>query len=246
VSLYGATQDWHSHRPVTPVGPRLSTITLPAFDTVTINWRGAAEIARQYQYTATGRFALLQGIQKPAFATEDVAFSLAIKYRVGETVYRYKLWEHDNDAISGITWNLYNGEIIKPNFCLEIWTLMPRNLLGDNPDAIAAWDVGTQYGNGDLVKHNGVFYRDVNQGSIGIEPGVESGWADYWDTIDSAPALEDDIVILTGLRSLPTYPYSMARQAQAAGSAVTYAQLQQSLSVVPIAFGSASSWLSND
>jgi hypothetical protein len=245
VSLYGSTLDWHRHRPVKPVGPRLSTITLPAFDTVEIPWREAGEIAKQFNYTAAGNFALLQGIQKPAFETDDVAFSLAIRYRRGDTVTRYKLWSHDNDGISGITWPLYNGELIRKNFCLEIWTLCPYNILGDISQ-IAAWAVGTQYGNLDLVKYAGVYYRDVNQGSIGIEPGVTTGWEDYWEVVNASPALATAITMVTGLRSLPSYPYDMSRQAQPAGTAVTYASLQAVLSTVPLSFGSASAWLTNE
>jgi hypothetical protein len=246
VSLYGSTLDHHSHRPVTKVGPRLSTITLPAFDAVSVDWLGSGEIVRQYCYTVASNFALLSRSFKPQFASASEAFSLAIKYRRGSEVTRYKLWETDWDGESGISWPLYNGEGIYKNFVLEIWSLRPTDQLGAEA-SIPPWEIAANYELDALVNHEGYYWVGVSDsGNVGVEPSTDPGVLDiYWSKVQAAPALEDAITMVIGTRSLPTYPYDMSRQAQAAGTAVAYAELQQSLSALPLAFGSASSWLDN-
>lgn len=111
-----STTNWQSHEAATVVGPTFARVQIPAFDVQDIEWAGASYSVRQYNYTATKKFVLKNRPTKPSTAN----FVPCIKYRMGETVYRYKLWE-DEKLIADIP--LYNGELIRKNFCIEIWSL---------------------------------------------------------------------------------------------------------------------------
>lgn len=112
--------DWSTWLPATPITGRVNyNVTLPVFNAATPSWKGASEIVLQYNYTASRNFYLTQRPAKPA----GVNYGLCIRYRVGNTVYRYKLWEDDNLILGEVAAPLYNSEIIKANFVLEIWSL---------------------------------------------------------------------------------------------------------------------------
>lgn len=91
-----------------------SFIILPAFQYDNIGWKGASEIITQFNYTATKNFTL-RTLPTPPVNTN---FCLVIRYRVGLISYRYKLWSGVGETLNE---KLYNGEIIKKNFVLEIW-----------------------------------------------------------------------------------------------------------------------------
>jgi hypothetical protein len=259
---YGS-QDWHSHRPVTKVGPRLSYLTLPAFSGISVEWRGAGEIVRQYTYAASGSFALLGLPLKPAFESPEVSFTPCIKYRVGSTVYRYRLWETDLDAISGIIAPVYNGELIRANFCIEIWGLLPQSYILGNEEHLDGQtyylndidptgkiiDIDSGAGSFQVSGQPGQLYYYTVEGILRVAPDALSTTSgqlvNYTNLVAMTPELESDIQIVTGIRSLPTYPYSMARQAHNSGTAVTRAELTQSMSVIPISFGTASAGADN-
>lgn len=108
------TLNFSSILPVTQINPRKSYVELPAFSITDNHWRGASEIVIQFNYSASKNFVLTRRPTKPA----GVNFLLCIKYRIGGTVYRYKLWENVGEVLDVA---LYNGQIIKKNFVLEIW-----------------------------------------------------------------------------------------------------------------------------
>jgi hypothetical protein len=218
---------------------------------------------RQYTYAASGSFALLGLPLKPAFETPEVSFTPCIKYRVGSTVYRYRLWETDLDAASGIIAPLYSGELIRANFCIEIWGLLPRSYILGNETHLDGQtyylddidptgkiiDIDTSGGSFPVSGQPGQLYYFTQNGTLRVAPEVintTSGQLDsYTNLVAMTPELDTAIQIVTGIRSLPTYPYSMARQAHASGTAVTRAELTQSMSVIPIAFGAASAGADN-
>lgn len=109
--------DWNTIVPAVQAQHTLGYFTLPAFELEPPVWKGASEIARQYNYSASKNFALRRRPNKPT----DATYVLCIKYRIGDAVSRYKLWEDENLVLNGVP--LYTGQIIKKNFCLEIWTL---------------------------------------------------------------------------------------------------------------------------
>lgn len=112
--------NWTQYRPATRVNNFRGTyLELPAFSLDTgIVWKGASEVVMQFNYSAAKDFVLLARPTKPT----GVNFGLCIRYRVGDSVTRYKLWEDDAFILSGVAAPLYNGERIRANFVLEIWS----------------------------------------------------------------------------------------------------------------------------
>jgi hypothetical protein len=111
--------DFHTRRPVVRADWHYSYVVLPAFNIVGVTWHEASEIIRQWGYSATRNFALRQRPTKP----DDANFMLCIRYRIGEEVTRYRLW--DDDAFIGTdqVFPLYTGQVIKANFVLEAYNL---------------------------------------------------------------------------------------------------------------------------
>jgi len=107
---------WLQFRPFTPITKLRTYVQLPAFD-VAVDWLGYSELVYQYNFSASQSFYLKNRPAKPL----GVNYLLCIKYRVGETVYRYKLWgdvgEVEMDEVP-----LYTNQLILPNFVLEIWS----------------------------------------------------------------------------------------------------------------------------
>ena len=111
-----AELDWHSFTPVVAADYTRGYFTLPAFELEAPEWKGASEIARQYNYSASKNFALRRRPEKPS----GVTYGLCIRYRQGDIVTRYKLWNDAAFKLDGVP--LYTGQIIKQNFCLEVWS----------------------------------------------------------------------------------------------------------------------------
>jgi hypothetical protein len=108
---------WLQFRPLTPVGKIRTYVQLPAFDYLPA-WTGASELVTQFNFSATKNFYLKNRPTKPT----GVNYLLCIKYRVGDTVYRYKLWTLD--GVTGLDdVPLYAAQLIKKNFVLEIWSI---------------------------------------------------------------------------------------------------------------------------
>ena len=108
--------DWLTFRPATAVAKTRTYVQLPTF-TYATTWLGASEIATQFNFSASKNFVLRNRPAKPS----GVNYCLCIRYRVGDTVYRWKLWENVGEQIPHV--RLYNGEIIKKHFVLEVWTV---------------------------------------------------------------------------------------------------------------------------
>jgi len=107
---------WLQWRAFTPVNKLRTYVQLPAFS-FTPNWLGVSELVVQYNFSATQNFYLKNRPTRPV----GVNYVLCIKYRVGDTVYRYKLWSH-SDATGLEEVPLYSSQLIKTNFVLEVWS----------------------------------------------------------------------------------------------------------------------------
>lgn len=107
--------NWLSFSPANAVGKKRAYIDLPAFSVTGLTWKNASEIVLQYNFSASTSFILLNRPTTPSGAN----FGLCIRYRVGATVFRYKLWDSASFLLNV---PLYNREIIKKNFVLEIWS----------------------------------------------------------------------------------------------------------------------------
>jgi hypothetical protein len=114
--------DWFNITPVTVVGRRKTYVELPAFEIENPAWVGASQIVAQYNFSAAQNFYILKLPTKP----EGCNFGLCVRYRVGETVTRYKLWDDDkfilSDDVDVAPELLTETNVIKKNFVLEIWS----------------------------------------------------------------------------------------------------------------------------
>lgn len=103
--------------PATRVGKLYNYIQIPEFSYTGIMWKDVSEAIIQFNYSLTNNFILRKIPAKPT----GVNFNICIRYRVGETVYRYKLWDNLEEVMPNI--EKYTGQLIKKNCVVEIWTL---------------------------------------------------------------------------------------------------------------------------
>lgn len=109
--------DWLTFAPAGEVRKRKAYIDLPAFSYAAQGSAGEASvIVAQFNFSASKDFYLLTRPTKPT----GVNYGLCIRWRVGETVYRYKLWEDASFNLTDVV-ALYNKERIRANFVLEVW-----------------------------------------------------------------------------------------------------------------------------
>jgi hypothetical protein len=108
--------NWTEYRPVHPVDVVAGFFLIPAFSYTGIEWIGASSIQTQFNYSASKRFSLNSIPEKP----NVVNYGLAIRYRIGIKVFRFKLWD---DVGFILTAPLYNAEVIGKNFVIEVWSL---------------------------------------------------------------------------------------------------------------------------
>ena len=102
------------------VGLRRGTFVLPVFSLSGFTWNGYTELVRQYNYISTSPFVLTNPPARPASAT----YALCIRWRVGEVVTRFKVWDDDSQALGLVGAPVYNGQTIPANFVLEIFTIL--------------------------------------------------------------------------------------------------------------------------
>lgn len=89
---------------------------------------GYATLFRQYNYTATKDFYVFDVY---GYNPTILVYAMCIKYRVGNTVYRYRLPVTNNSVsialyepllAGAVQAPMYNNEVIKANFCIEFWS----------------------------------------------------------------------------------------------------------------------------
>ncbi len=108
--------DWLSFVPAGEARAAKAFIDLPAFSYAALGAAGAASIVvAQFNFSASRAFYLVTLPTKPV----GVNFGLCIRYRVGDEVFRYKLWEDPAFILANTP--LYNRHLIKKNFVLEVW-----------------------------------------------------------------------------------------------------------------------------
>lgn len=107
---------WLQSKPLTLVDKIRTYVQLPIF-AYAPDWKGYSELVTQFNFSASKNFYLKNRPAKPS----GVDYLLCIKYRVGQTVYRYKLWQHAG-ATGMDEVPLYMSQVIKKNFVLEVWS----------------------------------------------------------------------------------------------------------------------------
>lgn len=128
-SLPTFTNDFYQTlKPVAVIDKQRAYITVPAFS-LDFEWKGASTIRAEYQYEATKKFVLGRIPSQP----ENLNYVLCIKYRIGNEVFRYKIWyDTEEDVIDWVP--AYDSQIIYPHFTLEFWSL------NENEESIALED----------------------------------------------------------------------------------------------------------
>lgn len=96
---------------------RFYAIQVPEVSLAMPDWLGASYSIAQYNYTFTDDFVLREFSGFP----ESSSCVVCIRWRTGFSVFRYKLWENVSEIMPTI--RLYNGELIREQFCIEIWTV---------------------------------------------------------------------------------------------------------------------------
>lgn len=119
---------WEQWKPFNAVHKVRTYVALPAF-TYATNWLGYSELITQFNFSADRSFYLKRRPAKPS----GVNYQLCIKYRVGNAVFRYRLWGVSlTTGLDEIP--LYTNQIIKKNFVLEVWST--ENLTASQATAI--------------------------------------------------------------------------------------------------------------
>lgn len=112
-----AVLDWQTITPIRDIGKVFGYVELPAFDVADLEWKGASEIVRRYDFTASKNFTIRERPQVPI----DCNYCLVVSFRIGDNTYRYKLWEGVGERLNE---RLYRNDVIRPNFSLEIWSVL--------------------------------------------------------------------------------------------------------------------------
>lgn len=112
--------DIQTTRLLAPNCKKLKTfLVIPAISLSRPDWIGASVICYQINYTLPWSFRFIGWKQLKRLATA-LNFSLCIRWRVGHTVYRYKLFSAVGETSLFVP--DYAGEIIGPHCCLELWS----------------------------------------------------------------------------------------------------------------------------
>jgi len=162
------------------------------------SWAGASVIVAQFNFSSTKNFVLEDLPEAP----EDANFCLCIKYRVGNTVYRYKLWEGVGEVLQA---PLYNGEVILKNFVLEIWTVKNVNVANSSFELKLRSSILTYQSTNETDNDEATEYEDA----IGVEltnllneqETYDVSSVAYWYKFEARYLNQNDLGYVTGLHS---------------------------------------------
>jgi hypothetical protein len=105
---------------VSDIGTLGEYITIPGYLTDSVNGY-KRRLMFQFNVSFTSDFYLTNAQTLSDFGSMLLLGGcLCIKYRVGGTVYRYKIMDYRSDD-NWSNFNLYANQVIKKNFCIEFW-----------------------------------------------------------------------------------------------------------------------------
>lgn len=122
-------QKWRNTTPVDYARLCNYQFVLPAFNLAIVSQQPGSYVIWQLNYSFPSAFSIFNFLdvirQLPAITDgtggQNTTFSAAIRYRVGNKITRYKLNDIPDQRLFA---PLYNGEIILPNFSLEIYPII--------------------------------------------------------------------------------------------------------------------------
>ena len=109
--------------PARAIGLVGKQITVPAITLADAGNFQVPYITYQYNYTMPNDFRVINFVSL-RLQTFNLHFcTVCIRYRVGTTVYRYILLSTES-SLGRVPAPLYNGQLIKANFVIEVWQLL--------------------------------------------------------------------------------------------------------------------------
>lgn len=140
---------WQQTRKAVVIDKARGYFTLPAFSIdltdgggTTSPWMQSSQIVGQFNFEADKNFTIPVLPLAPTQVNNPyMPFILCIRFRIGGTVYRYKIWSLEEEPSltdpipappSRLYVETYNGQVIKKNFILEIWTVSFVDGSGDS------------------------------------------------------------------------------------------------------------------
>jgi len=181
--------NWLKFTPANLQGYRKTYVELPAFSYTNVAPAIASVIVTQFNFAASKNFILLNRPAKP----EGVNYGLCIRFRVGETVTRYKLWQDDAFVLNDDGAPLYTNQTIKKNFVLEVWSFANETVVTQatairmlSSVRVIPTDirVATPYALADGAEFNAL---------ANIDPTLPAGVAHRWTNFSTAAGKTDVI-----------------------------------------------------
>lgn len=125
---FNSNSDWQTLSPVSRATPLRSNIIVDVIYADDFITPDVSHIINQYNFTVVGKFTLWKIPVKPW----KCSFLMAIKFRRGSNVTRYRLFDNVNcgGAIRE-NYTMYVNELIEPNFCIELWSADSAKELDD-------------------------------------------------------------------------------------------------------------------
>jgi len=116
---------WLRHTPANAISKVSTYCVIPSFS-YDCSFNQVSQVIVQYNYSANRNFYIAILPIKP----DGCNYVPCIKFRVGTTVYRYKLWDDPDLVLENV--ELYNNQKIGKNFCIEIWNLKDKIEVSQN------------------------------------------------------------------------------------------------------------------
>ncbi len=114
---------WANYSPASSVRKLNLAVLLPVFTIPHVLIQIYPYIVGQFNFSAGQPFSLVNGPYISSLLHDTHNFLLCIRYRVGTTVYRYRINGIQNDPY--MNYNVfippYEGQKIDGNFCIEVW-----------------------------------------------------------------------------------------------------------------------------
>lgn len=118
-----------STTPVVAVGLVGQQIIVPAITFTAVGTYQVPQIVGQFNYTVPAQFRIINFGALVAKAASVSGCIICIRYRVGGTVFRYQLTGSPINT-SIVPSIMYSGQLILPNFVIEIWQTTASTTFG--------------------------------------------------------------------------------------------------------------------
>lgn len=151
-----------------------SYIRLPSFSISNIDDSVPIYVVVQFNYSASGSFFI-----KPFPALKGLGFMLCVRYTmVDGKIYRYKLWDDPLFNLPNVP--LYNNNLIKKHFVLEVWKLPNTTSVSLSTDVLIPTTIKFKYSD---LYYAGISFTEqefATEQTINILTNVETQMPPEW------------------------------------------------------------------